>query len=131
MNSLLISKIVKTGYVSFFVGVVTIPDMILELLLALLHLLLEAMHILFEVVELSLDHLIEHLFHTDLHQTQVIVFYIIMSMLAAAAFFLWRALPRIGSYFKNLLISAYKSKKKACMDLLWKHSPFTHKHPVL
>jgi hypothetical protein len=37
-------------------------------------LLLELIHITLEFVEEMLDMLIEHIFHTDLHDTQVIVF---------------------------------------------------------
>jgi len=65
-----------------FASVITViaaPDMVFGLLFELLHFLfehfLELIHIAFELIESNLDHLVEHLFHTDLQQTQIIVFY--------------------------------------------------------
>lgn len=39
---------------------------------------LETLHILFEVIEVLLDNVVEHLFHTGVHETQIIVFYILI-----------------------------------------------------
>ncbi|MGR9073766.1 MAG: hypothetical protein ACU833_11950 [Gammaproteobacteria bacterium] len=52
-----------------------------------------AMHALYELVEFSLDLLIEHIFHTDRHTTQVIVFYLMLSMAAGLVYRLSRRLP--------------------------------------
>lgn len=55
---------------------------LIDFLVGLLHhlfvILMELGHIVFELIESSLDHLVEHLFHTDLHTTQTIVFYIML-----------------------------------------------------
>lgn len=59
----------------------------------------EFVHILFEVVELGLDQVIEHTFETELHETQLIVFYILLSIGGVIAYFLWKVLV----YFANLL----------------------------
>jgi len=53
----------------------SVPDALFDLSVKLEHILAEILHILFEVIEETLDYLTEHLFQTDLHQTQVIVFY--------------------------------------------------------
>lgn len=58
------------------------------------HLLLELMHISFELVEQSLDLLVEHIFHTDRRETQIIVFYIMVAIACYGAYRLLRAMPR-------------------------------------
>ncbi|MEQ1637416.1 MAG: hypothetical protein ABL903_12045 [Methylococcales bacterium] len=60
------------------VVVVVTPDVVFESLHALLELILEFLHVLFEIVEVALDAVVEHLFDTGLHQTQIIVFYILL-----------------------------------------------------
>lgn len=62
-----------------------------------LHFLLELVHVSFEVFEQALDLIVEHTFHTDRHQTQIIVFYIMFSMGCYGAYKLYkllRMLPR-------------------------------------
>jgi len=60
----------------------------------LLHALFVLLHQAFEIFELSLDVIIEHFFHTDLHTTQIIVFYVMLSMAACVIYKLLRTLPR-------------------------------------
>jgi len=91
----------KIIYGLVFLGIVvmvTIPDMVIELSTELFHLIFELIFevadVTFESVETMLDHLVEHLFHTDLHDTQVIVFYIIISVLAYPLYRLVRVLLR-------------------------------------
>jgi len=80
------------------VVMLTIPDMVIELSTELLHfvfeLIFEVADVTFEAVETMLDHLVEHLFHTGLHDTQVIVFYIIVSTLAYPLYRLARVVLR-------------------------------------
>ena len=57
------------------------------------HLLLECFHVLFEWTETSLDFMIELLFDTSLHTTQVVVFYIIIAGIFYGFYRLWRGLP--------------------------------------
>lgn len=92
---------------SILVGVLSLivfPDVLFGLFFQLLHLLMEFTHILFEFVESTLDHLVEHLFHTDLHQTQVIVFYILLTAALAGLYGLWRTVPRVCLRTKNRLL---------------------------
>ena len=53
----------------------------------LISLLIEFLHTSFELFEFSLDKLVEHIFHTDLHTTQRITFYL---MLLIAALILYK-----------------------------------------
>lgn len=61
--------------------------------LEVFHLLLELLHILFEWAEEGLDFVIELVFDTSLHSTQVIVFYILASVFFFGCYRLWRGLP--------------------------------------
>ncbi len=77
---------------------VTIPDMVIELSTELFHLIFELIFevadVTFESVETMLDNVIEHLFHTGLHDTQIIVYYVIVSVLAYPLYRLVRVLLR-------------------------------------
>jgi len=80
------------------VVMITIPDMVIELSTELLHLVFELIFemadVTFEAVETMLDHVVEYLFHTGLHDTQVIVYYTIVSMLAYPLYRLARVMLR-------------------------------------
>lgn len=79
--------------------ILTIPDILIELFVEGIHFVIEIIaemtHLAFEGVESVLDHFIEHHFHTEMHETQVIVFYIIMSILAIPTYYIAKILPRI------------------------------------
>ncbi|MEI6145668.1 MAG: hypothetical protein WCP66_04540 [Methylococcales bacterium] len=78
---------------------ITIPDVVIELSTELFHLIFELIFevadVAFEAVETMLDHLVEHWFHTGLHETQVIVYYTIVSFLAYPVYRLGRVLLRM------------------------------------
>jgi hypothetical protein len=57
----------------------------------------ESLHLLFEIVEMGLDKLVEHTFETDLHQTQLIVFYILLIIGGVLIYFLWKVLAQLFS----------------------------------
>ena len=61
--------------------------------LEVFHLLLGFLHLIFEWTEASLDFVIELIFDTSLHTTQVIVFYIIISVILYGVYRLWKGLP--------------------------------------
>jgi len=92
-----------------FVGVTlfTMPDLVFGLVTEILHLGLEVAHLLFEFLEIALDHVIEHFFETEVHETQVIVFYIIVSMGAVAGFFILRGLRKFFTNTTRNIIAAY------------------------
>ena len=77
----------------------TMPDVVIGLLTELVHLIFEVLFISFEWLESLLDHVVEHLLHTELHETQTIVFYILMGIVALPLYYLWRVLP--GVFFRT------------------------------
>lgn len=113
---------VNAAILGAVVIVLAIPDVVFGLLFEFAHFLLELflhiLHLSFEFIELNLDHLVEHLFHTDLHQTQVIVFYIIMTFVALGLYLLWRKVPPFCRRLKLKLSRGYEAKK-AGMRFFW------------
>lgn len=106
------------------------PDVILSSILECLHLAVELAHLLFEVVELSLDHIIEHLFETDLHETQVIVFYIMMILCAIVAYGLWLVTKRVCIYCKVKLVEQKNYRQEQLHDY-WLHQDIMHKISII
>jgi len=70
---------------------------------AVFHFLLWLVHILFESAEFILDHLIEGLFEIGNRETEIVVFYILLSLIGSAVYKLYRALPRWKDTFKQRL----------------------------
>ena len=99
-----------------------VPDQVLDYLLTLVHYLLEVMlhllHLLFEYIESTLDHIVEHLFHTGLHQTQIIVFYTLLAFATLGLYGLWLIVPSICLRFSQTLREHY-SRKKASFLYYW------------
>ncbi len=91
----IIFGLVLIGIVIFL----TMPDVVIGLLIELIHLFFEVVFISFEWLESLLDHVVEHLLHTELHETQTIVFYILMGIVALPLYYLWRVLP--GVFFRT------------------------------
>jgi len=103
--------------------VITLPDVVFGLLSEMLHflfeMLLEFSHLAFEFIESNLDHLVEHLFETDVHQTQIIVFYIIVPFVFYGFYQLWCVVPPFCRRCKQQQI-AYWSRKKANLLFYWR-----------
>ncbi|MDO9269491.1 MAG: PilZ domain-containing protein [Methylobacter sp.] len=112
------------------ITVIAVPDVVFGLLFEFTHflfeLILHIIHIAFEFVESGLDHLIEHLFHTDLHQTQVIVFYIIAFSVLYALYRLVRVLPPFCRRCKNSLFAACEQQKESVL-FYWREQSLTNK----
>jgi hypothetical protein len=88
-------------------------------------LLLELTHLSFELIEHWLDMLIEHIFHTDLHDTQIIVFYLMLSIAGYALYKLYkllRTMPRQYREFKENLVTAWAQLKKE-ISAYWQDLP--------
>lgn len=101
--------------------IVTMPVMVIDVIKQLIHLVSELLFELgflcFEALESSLDHIVEELFHTELKETQSIVFYLMGVIALVPLYLLWRILPgfylwltkkllriwlRFSSYWRNL-----------------------------
>ena len=104
------------------IATITIPDVLMELATELIHLILEVLgevaHIGFEWIESMLDHLVEHELHTELHETQTIVFYIIVSILAGPLYLLARQVPRFYLFLKDKIQVSW-AFNKAELALYW------------
>jgi hypothetical protein len=72
----------------------------------MLHSLFSIVHITFEWFELALEELIEHIFHTNRQQSQIIVFYLLWLIALFGLYRLWRALPGFFKQFKEQLVAA-------------------------
>ncbi|MBL1264066.1 hypothetical protein [Candidatus Methylomicrobium oryzae] len=79
--------------------IVLFPDVVFDTTTSILGFLFDHLvefgHILFESVEMVLDHVIEHLFETDLHSTQTIVFYVLLSIALYCLYRLGRVALRV------------------------------------
>jgi len=127
----------KIIYGLVLVGIVimiTIPDVVIELVTELFHLIFELIFevadVAFEGVETMLDHLVEHLFHTGLHETQVIVYYTIVSIVAYPLYRLARVLIRILFRYLRTIPGKYINYKTQWILLrqdvvfYWQNLPF-------
>lgn len=116
-------KWINAAILAVVIAVIVMPDLVFGLLLDLFHFLLElflhVLHLTFEFIESNLDHLVEHLFETDVHQTQVIVFYIIVPFVFYGLYRLWRAVPPFCRRCKRKQ-AAYWSRKKANLFFYWR-----------
>jgi hypothetical protein len=79
------------------------PDVVIGLLFELVHFFFELLFIIFEWVESTLDKLVEHLFDTELHETQTIVFYLIVGIVLLPLYYLLRMLKRLFYWSKETL----------------------------
>jgi hypothetical protein len=111
MASLTYQRTVNASCLLGIASAIAMPDVVFGLLAELTHLLFEVLHLAFEVFESMLDHFIEHTFHTNTHDTQVIVFYTIMTMATTGLYFLGLMLSR---YFRKVIshqISVWTERK--------------------
>lgn len=86
-------------------------DLLMDLLHHLFGIFLELGHLTFEMIESSLDHLVEHLFHTDLHTTQTIVFYMMLIPGLYIGYQLLRVLIIYSRRCADSLMNAYEQYK--------------------
>lgn len=114
--------------------VLVAPDLVFGTLFELLHFLVEVLlhglHLAFEFIEINLDHLIEHLFHTDLHQTQVIVFYILLSFGLYGLYRLLRVLPSFCRRCKRNLFACWLRRKES-LQFYWQEQSLFDKFKLI
>jgi hypothetical protein len=92
-------------------------------------LFLELIHVSFEFVEEMLDILIEQLFQTDLHDTQIIVFYLMWAMAGYPLYRLYKLLctvPRRYREVKENFVTGW-SQLKIEVLAYWQDLPATGK----
>lgn len=123
----------KISYGLVLIGIVimiAMPDVVIGLLFELAHLLFEVVFISFEWLESLLDHLVEHLLHTELHETQTIVFYLLVSIAVLPLYYLWRLLRRLFFWLKESLHTAWVVYKNHTI-VYWQNLSLIDKIKVL
>ena len=73
----------------------------------------EAIHLILEIIEMSLDKLIEHVFKTGLQETQLIVFYIMLSTGGVLIYLAWKLLVQMFSSVSHNLDQEWSEFKNA------------------
>ena len=86
--------------------------------LSLVHLFFEVLFISFEWIETLFDHIVEDLFHTELHQTQTIVFYLLVGLFVFPLYYLGRMLLRLFFRLKETLLAEWALNKNRAI-LFW------------
>jgi hypothetical protein len=85
----------------------------------LFHSLFSILHMAFEWLELALEELIEHVFHTNRQQSQIIVFYLLWLIALYGFYLLWRALPGFYKRLKEQFLAAF-SQYKSYITNYWR-----------
>jgi hypothetical protein len=89
--------------------------------LEIFHLLVEFLHLLFEWTEISLDFIIEVIFDTSLHNTQIVVFYIIAAAIVYGLYWLWAGFPSFYERQKSNLL-AFLADERESIVVYWQES---------
>jgi len=120
-------KVIQYGLAIIGIAIIlTMPDVLMGLLFELVHFFFELLFIIFEWVESTLDKLIEHLFHTELHETQIIVFYLIVCILLLPLYYLWRMLKRLFFWLKESVPATW-ALYKIRVIMYWQESSLIDK----
>lgn len=111
---------IVNGSLAALIGaVLAAPDQALALLSGLIHhlfgIVLHLLHLGFEYLEMGLDHIIEHLFHTGLHETQIIVFYVLVTLGLITLYFLGRTIPAVCRRWSNRLLLLWTRKYSSAL----------------
>ena len=93
-------------------------DLIIELLAEVVDLFFELLFEAFEWFELGIEHLIEHLFHTAHHTSQIATFYILLLIGGLIIRWLWRSLPVLYKRCKAASLEAWV-RRKTEFELYW------------
>lgn len=113
---------IKKHFDLIFVAVLTLSlvfyDLTLELLTEIAHLFFELLFESFEWFELGIEHLIEHLFHTEHHTSQIVTFYILLLIGGGVLYGLWKAMPRFYQYIKRRSLEIWV-RRKTEWELYW------------
>ncbi len=98
-------------FIIIMIIMLTAPDLIVDPLTNIFHFIYESLlhlaHLSFEAIEELLDTLVERLFETEVHETQTIVFYLMILLAGIPAYILWRLLP----WLKGKLIAIVLKNK--------------------
>ncbi len=108
MQSISYKNITYSIGIISIVMIITLPEVIIDLVEHLVHLFFELiselLFVCFESLESILDHLVEEIFHTELRATQMIVFYLIVTIALVPLYGLWKRLPRFYFWLTKKII---------------------------
>ena len=80
----------------------------------------ESIHLFMELLEQILDNVVEHFLHTELHDTQMIVFYVLLVFGGFMIFFIWKLLVMIYRQASQILNNDWSEFKIGAADD-WQH----------
>jgi hypothetical protein len=107
---------------TLLITLLAVPDVLIDIFLDLcdqaIDLFLETLSIAYDYAGMGLDYVIEHLFETDRHQTQVIEFYTMIAIGLVLLYGLWRHLPRLCLHL-ILTQREFWFRKKASLLYFW------------
>jgi hypothetical protein len=86
----------------------------------------EFTHLILELIELVLDRLVEKIFGTDLQETQLIVFYIMLVIGGSLIYLVWKALALLLSGASQNLGKEWTELKTAITED-WQAMPMTNR----
>jgi hypothetical protein len=118
MNPIIHRKIIYGLALVGIVFMITMPDVVMGFLFELVHLFFELLFISFEWIETLFDHIVEDVFDTELHQTQTIVFYLLVGLFVFPLYYLGRMLLRLFFRLKETLFEEW-ALTKASAILFW------------
>ncbi len=118
MNPIIHRKIIYGLALIGIVFMITMPDVLIGFLFELVHLFFEVLFISFEWIETLFDHIVEDLFDTELHQTQTIVFYLLVGLFVFPLYYLGRMLLRLFFRLKETLLAEWALNKNRA-TLFW------------
>ena len=79
---------------------------------------------------MGIEHVVEHVFHTSRHGSQIVTFYLLLLLAIAALYGLWRAWPRIVSRI-TLAVRLACQAKQAQFAAHWRSLGMLHKFKLL
>lgn len=139
----MIKKNLDIIIVGFVVLSIIMYDVTFDLFEELLHVIFEILHNMFEWVELGVEHIVEYVFHvlhigdavaflfiTERHGSQVVTFYILMTMIGFGLYRLSNFMRRSYEFFKRQALMSW-IRRKTQFQLYWYSLSSLHKAAML
>ena len=130
MNSLTYQKIINGLIVIGILFMLLLPEVVGEIFHFIFEMFMELLHVVFEAVESSLDTLIELVFATEGHATQLIVFYVMLAGVCFIGYRFWLILPGLCKRIYEVLV-AYWILNKTSALLYWRGLTLPNKIKVV
>ncbi|MDC9729671.1 MAG: PilZ domain-containing protein [Methyloprofundus sp.] len=118
----------------FLISLISFPDTVFELIIGgiefVVEFVIEALFIAYEVISMYLEHAVEAVLHTHVHDTQLISFYILWAVGIAIGFFTFK---KVVLFCKNLLYCCklFYFRKKASLNYYWQQKTLIYKTGII